>query len=64
MRAWIGKTLVGVGVIHSLFGLVFMRSTLAILWSEGLLNAVTGPARREGGCPIARGKSAGVGVSS
>ena len=47
MRAWIGKTLVGVGVIHSFFGFVFMRSTLAILWREGLLNTVNGQPRRE-----------------
>jgi len=47
MRAWIGKTLFGVGVIHSVFGFVFMRSTLAVLWSEGLFNTVNGQPRRE-----------------
>ncbi len=47
MKAWIGKTLFGIGVIHSLFGFVFMRSTLAVLWSEGFLNTVNGQPRRE-----------------
>ena len=45
--AWIGKWLFAVGVIHSLFGIFFMRSTLATLWSEGLLNTVNGQPARE-----------------
>ncbi|MCP4654925.1 MAG: hypothetical protein GY856_05845 [bacterium] len=47
MKAWIGKFLFGIGVIHSLFGFVFMRSTLAVLWSEGLFNTVNGQPGRE-----------------
>ena len=47
MVAWIGKWLFAVGVIHSLFGIFFMRSTLATLWSEGLLNTVNGQPARE-----------------
>lgn len=47
MTAWIGKTLFAIGVIHTLFGLVFMRGTLALLWSEGLFNTVNGQPRRE-----------------
>ena len=45
---WIGGWLIAVGVIHTLFGLLFMRSTLAILWSEGLFNTVNGQPAREG----------------
>jgi hypothetical protein len=47
MVAWIGKWLFAVGVVHSLFGLFFMQSTLAILWAEGLLNTVNGQPPRE-----------------
>ena len=36
-----------VGVIHTLFGLLFMRSTLVILWNERLLNTVNGQPPRE-----------------
>ena len=45
--AWIGKWLIAVGVIHSLFGFVFMRSTLAVLWSERGFNTVNGQPARE-----------------
>jgi len=45
--AWIGKWLIGVGVIHSAFGFVFMRSTLAVLWSEGIVDTVNGQPNRE-----------------
>ncbi len=47
MRAWIGRSIVGIGVIHTVFGLVFMRSTLLILWNERLLNTVNGQPPRE-----------------
>ena len=47
MKAWIGKTLFAIGVIHSFFGFFFMRGTLALLWSEGLFNTVNGQPRRE-----------------
>ncbi len=47
MRAWIGKSVIAVGVIHLLFGLVFMHSVLAVLWSEGLFNTVNGEPPRE-----------------
>jgi len=45
--AWIGKWLFAVGVIHLLFGVFFMHTTLAVLWSEGLLNTVNGQPPRE-----------------
>ncbi len=47
MRAWIGKAIIGIGVLHSVFGIVFLGPTLAVLWSEGLLNTVRGEPDRE-----------------
>lgn len=47
MVAWIGKWLFAVGVVHLSFGIIFMHSTLAVLWSEGLLNTVNGQPVRE-----------------
>jgi len=47
MMAWIGKWLFAVGVIHLSFGIIFMHSTLAVLWSEGLWNTVNGQPIRE-----------------
>ena len=46
-RAWIGKFLVAIGIVHLAFGLVFLRSLLAPLWSEGLVNTVNGQPERE-----------------
>ena len=45
--AWKGKWFFAVGVIHSLFGLAFMKTTLAVLWSERLFNTVNGQPTRE-----------------
>ncbi len=45
--AWIGKALFLIGCIHSLFGVVVLRSTLAVLWNEGLINTVNGQPDRE-----------------
>ena len=41
MKAWIGKTLIGIGVVHSIGGLLFFRPTLSILLNEGLFNTIT-----------------------
>ena len=41
MKAWIGKTLVGIGVAHSMVGLVWFRPVLGILFDEGLFNTIT-----------------------
>ncbi len=46
-RRWIGRWMIGIGVIHSLFGFVFLRGTLAVIWSEGLVNTVNGQPERE-----------------
>ncbi|MHB9002256.1 MAG: DUF6463 family protein, partial [Thermoanaerobaculia bacterium] len=45
--AWIGKAIVGIGVIHTLFGLWFMRGTLVELLDDGLFNTVPGHPTRE-----------------
>lgn len=47
MKAWIGKWLIGVGVVHVLFGIVFMHSVLNVLWQEGLFNTINGQPPRE-----------------
>jgi hypothetical protein len=47
MIAWIGKSLVGIGVIHSLFGFVVFRGIINVLVSEGLFNTVNNQPERE-----------------
>lgn len=47
MKRWIGRWVLGVGLIHCLFGLVVFRSTWQTLFAEGLLNTVNGQAERE-----------------
>ena len=46
-KSWVGRALIAVGVIHTLFGLVGFRSTLGQLVSEGLWNTVHGQPVRE-----------------
>ncbi len=41
MKAWIGKTLIGIGVVHSVGGFMFFRPTLGVLLNEGLFNTIT-----------------------
>jgi hypothetical protein len=47
MRSWIGKSVVFIGAVHCMFGLVVFRSTLAELFGEGLINTVNGQPERE-----------------
>lgn len=47
MKAWIGKAIALIGVIHSVFGFVVFCSTLAELAGEGLVNTVNGQPMRE-----------------
>lgn len=47
MRAWIGKFIIGIGVIHVAFGFVVFHGTLRILVAEGLFNTVNGQPDRE-----------------
>ncbi len=47
MQAWIGKSIIFIGIVHSLFGFVVFRSTLAGLLRDGLVNTVNGQPERE-----------------
>jgi hypothetical protein len=47
MKAWIGKSLIAIGLIHTLFGIVVFRGTLLMLLSEGLVNTVNAQPVRE-----------------
>ncbi|MBI2839540.1 MAG: hypothetical protein HYX75_14595 [Acidobacteria bacterium] len=47
MRPWIGKFIGGIGVVHTLFGLLGFRGQLAMWLGEGLWNTVNGQAERE-----------------
>lgn len=47
MRSWIGKSVVFIGIVHSVFGFVVFRSTLGELVGEGLVNTVNGQPDRE-----------------
>ena len=47
MQAWIGKSIIFIGVVHSVFGFVVFRSTIAELVREGVINTVNGQPLRE-----------------
>jgi len=47
MYAWIGKSIIFIGGVHSVFGFVVFRSTIAELASEGVINTVNGQPERE-----------------
>lgn len=47
MKVWVGKAIAAVGIIHSIFGFVIFRQTIAELFSEGLFNTVNGQPMRE-----------------
>jgi hypothetical protein len=40
MKAWIGKALFAVGVVHSIAGFLLFHPILGVLFNEGLLNTV------------------------
>ena len=46
-NAWIGKLIIGIGVIHSAFGIIGFRSEYAQWFREGLWNSVQGQPNRE-----------------
>ena len=46
-RPWVGRALMAVGVIHTLFGLFGFRRTFGELLAEGLWNTVNGQLKRE-----------------
>lgn len=47
MRTWIGKFITGIGVVHTLFGVLGFHGQLAVWLGEGLWNTVNGQAERE-----------------
>lgn len=47
MRSWIGKSVVFIGIVHSVFGFFVFRSTIRELVGEGLVNTVNGQPERE-----------------
>ncbi len=47
VRAWIGISIIIIGVIHSAFGFVGFRRTIGTIFSEGLFNTVNGQPERE-----------------
>jgi hypothetical protein len=47
MQAWIGKSILIIGVVHSVFGFVVFRSVLAEIAREGFVNTVNGQPMRE-----------------
>lgn len=40
MKNWIGKAIIGIGVLHTVLGFVFFQPTLSEIWSERLFNTV------------------------
>ena len=47
MQLWIGKAVIIIGVIHSVFGFVFFFGTIANIFDEGVFNTVNGQPVRE-----------------
>ena len=40
MKAWIGKTLMGIAVGHSIIGLILFRSALNVIFNDGVFNTI------------------------
>ncbi|MCI4669553.1 MAG: DUF6463 family protein [Bacteroidia bacterium] len=47
MKNWIGKTIIGIGLIHTAFGMVVFWSIFAEILNEGLFNTVNQQPIRE-----------------
>ncbi|MDQ3755045.1 MAG: DUF6463 family protein [Acidobacteriota bacterium] len=47
MKRWIGRSIVLIGLLHTVFGLIGFRNTLAALIGEGIINTVNGQPDRE-----------------
>ena len=47
MKAWIGKSFIIIGIIHTAFGLVVCHTILGQLVREGLFNTISGQYDRE-----------------
>jgi len=47
MKNWIGKSLIGIGIIHTLFCLFLIVPQMGELLDEGLINTINGQPKRE-----------------
>lgn len=47
MRAWIGKTIIVIAVIHIIFGLTDYSSTFAEIIDAGVINTINGAPLRD-----------------
>ena len=47
MKRWIGRSVIVIGLLHTVFGLIGFRDTLATLFGEGIINTVNGQPDRE-----------------
>ena len=47
MRHWIGKSLIGIGIIHTIFAVVFIVPKMGDILTEGIFNTINGQPPRE-----------------
>ncbi len=47
MKRWIGRSIVIIGLLHTVFGLITFKNILAVLLREGIVNTVNGQPDRE-----------------
>ena len=47
MKNWIGISIMVIGIIHTIIGVLILHPTLTELWQEGLFNTVHGQPMRE-----------------
>ncbi len=47
MKRWIGRSIMAIGLLHTVFGLITFRHTLTVLLREGMINTVNGQPERE-----------------
>ncbi len=47
MKRWVGRSIVAIGLLHTVFGLVGFRNILAMLLRDGIFNTVNGQPDRE-----------------
>jgi len=47
MKQWIGRSIVVIGILHTIVGLIGLRSILAVLLNEGIVNTVNQQPERE-----------------
>jgi hypothetical protein len=40
MKQWIGRSIIVIGILHTIVGFIGLRSILAVLLNEGIINTV------------------------